>query len=193
MKNWTLKGCLDVLQALFLIVSLLFVGWQIRNQSKTLQLQTEALQLQTKVLQDNQKINSANFMLKIDDILYDQRYEKIMSAIEDNKGDYKLLNGKFKVRLLDEYVGIFELLGNLVQDNVITNDMAYNDLGYDLEKAWCNQDVQKYIAHSRKVDKNISGLNAFFTGFENMAKYSLSRDGKTCSDMDEEEIQRPWR
>ncbi|MGO9370695.1 MAG: hypothetical protein ACLQBD_01185 [Syntrophobacteraceae bacterium] len=179
MKDWTWKGCLEVLQALSLIVGLLFIYCQVRNQS-------EALQLQNKILQDNQKINSATFVLKIDDILYDKRYEKIMSAIEDNRGDYKLLNGKFKERLLDEYISIFELLGNLVQDNVITNEMAYNDLGYSLEKAWCNHDVQKYIADARKADKNISGSNAFYIGFEKMAKYGLFRDGKTCSDMDEE-------
>ncbi|MDR3568684.1 MAG: hypothetical protein P4L43_11720 [Syntrophobacteraceae bacterium] len=49
MKNVTLKGCLDGLQAVFLIANLLFIGYQVKGQS-------EALQLQTKVLQDNQKI-----------------------------------------------------------------------------------------------------------------------------------------
>lgn len=179
MKNWTLAGFLAILQVLSLIVGLFFIYYQIKNQS-------EALQLQTKTLQDNQTINSANFILKINDKLETPRYEKIMSAIEDNGSNYKLLNGKFKERLLDEYISIFELLGNLVHDKVITDQMAYNDLGYNLEKAWCNQDVQQYIAYARKVDKNISGSNAYYIGFEHMAKYSLERDNKTCSDMDEE-------
>lgn len=181
MKNWTLKGSLDillpVLQVVSLIVGLIFIYCQIKNQS-------EALQLQANVLQDNQKINSANFVLKIGDVLNAPRYEKIMSAIEDHKGNYKL--GKFKDSLLEDYLGIFETLGNLVEEKVITDEMAYNELGYELEKAWCNQDVQKYIDDVRKADKNTSGSNRFFIGLENMAKYSLSRDKKTCSDMDEE-------
>jgi len=156
-KNWTLKGCLEVLHALSLIagiIGLFFIGYQVK-------IQSEALQLQTKTLQDSQKINSANFVLKIGDQLNDPRYEKIMSAIEDHGANYKLLNGKFKERLLDDYIGIFETLGNLVQEKVITDEMAYNELGYELEKAWCNQDIQKYISDSRKVDKNISGSNVF--------------------------------
>ncbi len=123
--------------------------------------------------------------MKIDDILNDPKYAKIMSTIEDNRRDYKLMNGRFKERLVDEYISVFELLGNLVQEKVITIEMAYDDLGYSLEKAWCNQDAQQYIAEAREVDK-ISGSNAFYSGFENMAKYSLSRDKKTGSDIDEE-------
>jgi hypothetical protein len=64
--------------------------------------------------------------------------------------------------------------------------MAYYEFGYDLEKAWCSQDVQKLIATARKADNNTCGPNCFYIGFENMAKYSLSRDKKSCSDMDKE-------
>jgi len=64
--------------------------------------------------------------------------------------------------------------------------MAYNELGYDLEKAWCNKDIQKFIRSAREVDENISGPDAFYSGFEELAKFSLSKDKKTCLDMDEE-------
>jgi hypothetical protein len=64
--------------------------------------------------------------------------------------------------------------------------MAYNEVSYDLEKAWCNNDVQDFITHERKADKNLSGPDAFYIGFEELSKYSLTRDKKTCADMDNE-------
>lgn len=73
-----------------------------------------------------------------------------------------------------------------MMDNVISAEMAYNELGYEMEKAWCNEDVRNYIEHSRTVDKNKSGPNAFYIGFEKLAKYSLGRENKTCPDMDKE-------
>jgi hypothetical protein len=179
MIKWALKDWLNLLQATSLIVGIFFVGFQIKYQS-------EALRIQTKTIQDNQKLNSATFVLKISDELDKPKYVKIMSAIEDHKSNYKILHGNFSERLLDEYICTFETLGNLLQDNIITEEMAYNELGYDLEKAWCNKDVQKFIAGARKADKNISGPNAFYVGFERLAKYSLSRDKKSCSDIDDE-------
>ena len=178
MKKWTLKEWLDILQTISLIAGIIFVGYQIKSQS-------ESIQIQNKSLQDNQKVNSANFVLKISDEL-DKKYSKISHAIDEHESNYKLLPKRFSERQLDDYISTFETLGNLVHENVITKEMAYNELGYDLEKAWCNQDVKKYINDSREADKNISGSTAFYMGFEEMAKYSLSRDKKTCSDMDQE-------
>jgi hypothetical protein len=154
MKKWTLKEWMDVLQTISLILGMLFIGYQIKSQS-------ESIQIQNKSLQDNQKVNSANFVLKISDEL-DKKYSKIMSAIDDHEGNYRLLPKRFNEKQLDNYISTFETLGNLVQENVITKEMAYNELGYDLEKAWCNQDIRKYINDSREADKNISGSNAFF-------------------------------
>ena len=114
------------------------------------------------------------------------KFDKLSAAIDEHKCNYKILHGKFSERLLDDYICTFETLGNLVQDNIITKEMAYNEGGYELEKTWCNQDVQNFIQESRKADKNISGPTAFYIGFEQMAKYSLYRDKKTCSDMDDE-------
>lgn len=170
---------MDILQTISLILGILFIGYQIRSQSVS-------LQLQSKSLQDNQKINSANFVLGIDDELDKNKYKKIISAIENHKSNYKLLPKRFSEKQIDDYISTFETLGNLVKEGVVRQEMAYYELGYNLEKAWCNKDVRKYINDSREADKNISGSNAFYIGFEEMAKYSLSRDKKTCIDMDQE-------
>lgn len=169
---------MDVLQTISLILGILFIGYQIKSQS-------ESIQIQSKSVQDNQKVNSANFVLKISDDL-DRKYSKLMSAIADHKSNYKLLPKRFSEKQIEGYIATFETLGNLVQENVITKEMAYNQLGYDLEKAWCNQDIRKMITDSRETDKLHTGSNAFYMGFEEMAKYSLSRDKKSCSDIDQE-------
>jgi hypothetical protein len=69
---------------------------------------------------------------------------------------------------------------------IIDKNMAYDELSYDAEKAWCNKDVRKIIADARKADKIYSGPKAFYSGFEEFAKFSLSKDKKKCSDVDEE-------
>jgi hypothetical protein len=170
MKNWTLKECLDVLRAVALIVGIIFVGHEIH--------------LQTKIFKDTHKINSANFVLRINDEVSKDKYKNLMYAINANNGDHKLFKNGFNETLVDDYIGNFETLGNLMMDNVISAEMAYNELGFEMEKAWCNQDVRNYIEHSRKVDKNKSRPNVLYIGFEKLAKYSLDRDKKTCSDMD---------
>lgn len=170
MKNWTLKGCLDVLRAVSIIAGIIFVGYQI--------------QIQTKSLQDTHKINSANFVLRINEEISKDKFKNLMYAINAHRSDHKLFKNGFSEVLVDDYIGNFETLGNLMMDNVISADMAYNELGFEMEKAWCNQDVRNYIDHTRKVDKNKSRPNPLYIGFEKLAEYSLDRDKKNCSDMD---------
>jgi hypothetical protein len=51
---------------------------------------------------------------------------------------------------------------------------------------WCNKDVQNIIFEVRKVDNILSGPKAFYNGFEELAKFSLTKDKKSCADMDKE-------
>jgi hypothetical protein len=64
--------------------------------------------------------------------------------------------------------------------------MAYNELGYELVKAWCNNDVQNYISDKRKVGNYPSGADASYRAFEEFAEFCLLMDKKTCLDLDEE-------
>ena len=173
-----LNEWLNVLQTFSLIFGIFFIGYQIKSQS-------ESLQLQNKSLQANQKVNSANFILKISNDI-DEKHSKIMSAIDNHESNYKLFPNRFSYKQLDDYISHFETIGNLVQENVITKEMAYNEFAYIMEKAWCNQDVRNFINDSRIFDKNIPESNIYYIEFEKMAKYSLLKDNKTCSDIDKE-------
>ena len=172
MKNWTIKDWLQLIQTVALIIGIVFGANQLR--------------LQTKALQDTHAVNSATFVLKISDELNKSKYDKIMKAIDDHKSNYPISHKGFSDTQIDEYIGNYETMGNLAHDNIISRRMAYNELGYEIEKAWCNKDVQNYIKMAREADKNTSGPKTFYIGFEELAKFSLLEDKKTCLDMDEE-------
>ena len=80
---------------------------------------------------------------------------------------------------------MFEDIGYLVEGNLIISKMAYNEFSYDIEKAWCNADVQHVIADARKADKSITGqTDPIYGGFEKLAHSYLAREGESCKDLD---------
>ena len=176
MSKPKLEGILKILQSASLILGIAFTCYQVNCMAKTYRAA--------------EKVNSANFVLKISDELDKDKYDMFRYAIEDHDGRFKIQSTKghrrFSDHEIDDYIGNFETLGNFVEEDLVTEQMVYNQLGYDIEKAWCNRDVYDYIKDSRKADGAKSGPNAFYSGFERLAAYSLSRDGKKCADMDKE-------
>jgi hypothetical protein len=77
------------------------------------------------------------------------------------------------------------LHGYLVEDEILINKMAYDHFSYDIESAWCNNDVQEMIREDRKVDNSINALSDPIYGhFEKLARGYLAREGITCKDLD---------
>jgi len=171
MKNW-IKQNFDTIQTMAIVLGLVFSG--------------SAFLIQTKSLNASNQIASANYVLQISNKLDDSRYTNIINAIENNSSSYSLFSKGFTQNDIEDYIGNFETLGDLARDNLVYPHMAYDELGYDLEKAWCNVDVQQDITQDRKADKILSGASAFYNGFEFLAKYSLNQDHKDCLAMDKE-------
>ena len=145
-----------------------------------------SLYLAYRSLSLNNELASANFVLEISKKMNSPRYDRILMAIEDNPGNYPLIKKRITSDDVEDYIGNFETVGNLIHDGIIDIDMAYDELGYDAEKAWCNRDVKRVIDEVRKVDRIKSGPNAFYAGFEKLATYSLLKDKKKCEDIDKE-------
>ncbi len=184
----TLKQVLDYLQAISIIVGVFFICFQVWNQSIALRVQNEALKAQNASLQDTQKVNAATFVLRVSDQLNQDKYSKIMLAIDNNTSDYPIRK-HFRDTLIESYIGTFETLGDLVANSVvdqtISDAIAYDEWGYELEATWCNKDIQSFVTETRNADQpRRTGQDAFYRGFEELATYSLSRDKKTCSDVD---------
>ena len=93
--------------------------------------------------------------------------------------------GDFRDLEIEQYISVFEDIGYLVEGNLIIGKMAYNEFSYDLEKAWCNADVQRVVTDARKADKSVTRqTEPFFRQFEKLARGYLDREGETCQDLD---------
>jgi hypothetical protein len=170
-KGWA-KENLDTIQTVGIILGLVFTGGSFLLQNQTLKA--------------SNAVASADHVLRVSDDLDKPEYKTITAYIQSGTSSTSLLTHGFTTDDIENYISNFETLGDLSIDKVIDPLMAYNELSYDMEKAWCNVDVEKDIAQDRKEDGNLSGPLAFFNGFEYLAKYSLAKDHKDCAAMDKE-------
>jgi hypothetical protein len=82
-------------------------------------------------------------------------------------------------------MSVFEDIGYLIEGNLIISKMAYDDISYDVEKAWCNADVQRVLADARKADKSITRqTDPYYREFEQLARSYLTREDQSCKDLD---------
>ena len=70
---------------------------------------------------------------------------------------------------------------------MISAKMAYKHFSYDIEKAWCNADVQNTIKKARATDKNKNAqTDPMYGNFEKLAKEYLDNEGQSCKDLDKQ-------
>src|ERR1700730_3947745 len=113
---------------------------------------------------------------------------KITDEIQDNNSTHALIKdqgGGFKDTDIEQYIGNFEDIEYLVQENVTDPEMAYNHFSYDVEKAWCDADLQRVVQNARKADKSITATSDPIYGkFETLAKNYLRRERQSCKDLE---------
>jgi arabinogalactan endo-1,4-beta-galactosidase len=174
------KGLVAV-QAMAVIIGVGVAVWQLAEISSQTRLQSEALRT-------TQATQSATLILQLRNILDASEYKKITAAVQEHDQKYKLLgnsSGMFRDTEIEHYIGNFEDIGLLVKESPLLSDMAYDHFSYDIEKAWCNQDIQKVIGASRKADKSsTASADAIYGEFESLARHYLEKERQTCSDLD---------
>jgi hypothetical protein len=142
----------------------------------------------TQTLKETQEAASATLVLQLHNTLYGDRYTNITDEIQNNGSAHTLMKdhgGKFDGLDIGQYTGNFEDIGYLVQENIIDAVMAYDHFSYDVEKAWCNTDVQRVIQDARKADKSITAAADPAGGqFEKLALSYLAKENQTCKDLD---------
>lgn len=168
-------------QAVAVIVGVGIAVWQLIEISSQTQLQSQSLRT-------TQATQSATLILQLRNILTSGEYKQITSAIQEHDQKYRLLasaGGAFRDTEIEQYIGNFEDIGLLVKESPLLSDMAYNHFSYDIEKAWCNRDVQKVVAAARKVDKSVTTrTDAIYGEFEKLAGAYLAKERQTCDDLD---------
>jgi hypothetical protein len=132
-------------------------------------------------LAQSERVSSAQYVLDMRDQLDSNKYDAITNAVQDNGHTYSPLQAGFTVTQLEDYMGQFETIGDLVRDGVITPAMAYDEVSYDTEKLYCNDDVQNDIAADRQEAGVSTGTDAFWSGFQYMATLFLQQDGYACT------------
>jgi hypothetical protein len=190
---------LSALESVAVIGGIVFAVWQVLELSKQTTLQAQNLSeiskqtsIQAETVKQSQQIASADLVLKLRATLDEIKFAKLVAGIQNHDHSYSLLSrsdggkgGKFRYLEIEQYISVFEDIGYLVEGNLIIGKMAYNEFSYDIEKAWCNADVQGIVANARKADKSTTRqTEPFFVQFEKLARSYLAIEGETCKDLD---------
>jgi hypothetical protein len=182
----------DVTKALSAVESLAVIGGIVFAVWQVLEIRQQTA-IQAETLKQTQQIASADLVLKLRATLDESKFAKLVADIQNHDHSYPLLargdggskGGKFRDLEIEQYISVFEDIGYLVEGNLIISTMAYNEFSYDVEKAWCNADVQRVVADARKSDKSITRqTEPFYAQFEKLARGYLAREGETCKDLD---------
>jgi hypothetical protein len=174
---------LTAFQSIAIIAGVAVALWQLSEISSQSRIQARALS-------QAQQTASATLVLQLRDKLDASRYGAITTAIQEHDHSYPLLRGdgkggKFRDLDIEGYIANFEDVGYLVQERLIIDQMAYDHFSYDVEKAWCNGDVQRVVRDARKADKGVTpASDPIYGRFENMAQTYLAKERQTCKDLD---------
>jgi len=186
MKIDVLNKWLTAIQSVSIIVGVVVALWQLLEISAQTKLQAQTLS-------QTQKTASADLVLRLRLKLDDKMYEKITIEIQNHDQNHPLLvradgskgGGKFRGADIEGYIGNFEDIGYLVQDNLVVTKMAYDHFSYDVEKAWCNLDVKQIVADAQKADKSTTALSdPMYGNFKKLALDYLTKEHQTCKDLD---------
>jgi hypothetical protein len=180
-----LKLILDPVLSIALIVGVVIALWQLFDIVHQTKLQSDTLRL-------TQQVESARLAFKFRDRIENSRFSSLVAAIQNHSGNFHLLasadggnGGAFRDIDIEDYLGNFEDMGYLVGDNLIFSQMAYRSFSYDIEKAWCNADVQRVIRQARQADKSVAAISdPMFGSFEKLAFEYLAREKQSCKDLD---------
>lgn len=124
------------------------------------------------------KIESAKLLIEFDKQLRNgPTYSKILDVIADGKPLFRENGGKFSVADVDRYLGELELLNNFYDNKLISEEMLYDTFSYDIEKAYCNEEIKQYLKDLRKTENQPD----LFMGFEELSKKFLAMDKDDCS------------
>ena len=142
--KFDLLKALSAVESLAVIGGIVFAVWQLLEIRKQTSVQAETLKR-------TQQTASADLVLKLRATLDEGKFAKLVADIQNHDHSYPLLSrsdggnkgGKFRDLEIEQYISVFEDIGYLVEGDLIIGKMAYNEFSYDIEKAWCNADIQR--------------------------------------------------
>ena len=134
---------LRIIEVLVIILGVWFAGVQIR---------------------DVRNMQSAQLMIDFNNQLNSPVNSKIVTTIENKGILLKENSGNITDTEIDKYLGLYELLYDVWDTGLITDNMLYSGFSYDILVTYHNPEIINYLKKIRVDDKEI------FAGFEALAK-----------------------
>jgi hypothetical protein len=148
--NWQrTEKILRIIEVVAIVAGIIFAAIQIRD------------------LRNNQ---SAQLMLEFNRSLSEETNSRLITAIENNNPILKANGGEFTTTDIDHYLTIYELLNNVSEAGLITDEMLYNGFAYDIIRTFKNLEIKNYLSNFRKED------DTFFAGYESLARSLLKAE-----------------
>ena len=168
-----MKENISLIVAILSFMATAIVAFCTEQQVNTLQKQ----------IQNSHDQQSATFMIDFNNQLRNgaDSYSGLISAISNNEPILYGPGAKFMNEKVDDYLMMWALLDEVVDKNLITPEMASDAFSYDVEKAYCNPDIKKYVqevqAKAGGPDSEIDG------GFTDIAREFIRNDDQPfCSE-----------
>lgn len=155
-------GLLVVIGAIYSFTTVLH--WRNMNQqSKLIAQQAEIMKGQ---LEDARLTRSGDLTLRLDSLLATPVNTRLRITIQSGQKPKPILKehgAQFTDDDLENYLGIFDSLGDLYEKGMIDKDSFYNDYSYDIEKACDNSEIKTYLRDIRREEAD------FFSDFDRIA------------------------
>lgn len=108
-------------------------------------------------LAETKKTDQGNFILGLNrDFFFNDRLTQIRIALETNQKILVEDGGKYDDVQLDDYIGFFETLSDLLGKGILDKKLVDDNFSYYIKEAYDNQEVKNYINDVRKqYGKNV--------------------------------------
>ena len=102
-------------------------------------------------LNQYKKVAQGNFLLELNqDFFFNDRLYNLRKAIESNQPIFKTKGGGFTEQDVDDYLGTFDLIENLISSKILDENLVLDTFCDYAEEAYENQETKDYIANLRK-------------------------------------------
>ncbi len=118
---------------------------------------------------------NADFLLKFNRDFFDnEKNNKIIPVIEENKKLLTYVGGMFTEYDLDDYLGYYELMSWYEKKGIIDFELIDETFGHYISLAWQNNEIKEYIEKLRKESKD----PRYYKSFEELAIRIIDRERK---------------
>jgi hypothetical protein len=125
------------------------------------------------------QIESAKLMIEFNNQLRNgqSNYSDFLEAVDNDNPILKTSGGKFSDIQIDNFLVEWELLEQMREKHLISEDMLYDAFSYEVEATWNHKDIQTFIRDARKQDNSPD----LYSGFQDLAQHFTAEDKKEAA------------